>query len=72
MGKDVDSAVSLYVQLERACENQLLIDQSQSTQLISDEVARKTREFIGSELVVWGSFQPLYQLIESLDSSFKD
>ncbi len=72
VGKDVDTAVSLFVQLERACENQLLIDQSQSKQLISEDVARKTRQFIGSDLVIWGSFQPLYQLIESLDSSFKN
>ena len=72
VGKDVDSAVSLFVQLERACENQLLIDQSQSKQLINDDVARKTRQFIGSDLVVWGSFQPLFQLIESIDPSFKN
>ncbi|VAW45704.1 Ribulose-5-phosphate 4-epimerase and related epimerases and aldolases, partial [hydrothermal vent metagenome] len=72
VGKDVDSAVSLFVQLERACENQLLIDQSQSKQLINEDVARKTQQFIGSDLVVWGGFQPLYQLIESIDPSFKN
>ncbi len=72
VGKDVDSAVSLFVQLERACENQLLIDNSQSKQLIHKDVARKTRQFIGSDLVVWGGFQPLYQMIESIDSSFKN
>lgn len=70
VGRDVDSAVSLFVQLERACENQLLIDDSQSKQLIHPDVARKTRQFIGSDLVVWGGFQPLFQLIESIDSSF--
>ncbi len=72
VGKDVDSAVSLFVQLERACENQLLIDNSQSKQLIPAEIARKTQAFTGSDLVVWGGFQPLYQLIESIDPSFKD
>ncbi len=72
VGKDVDSAVSLFVQLERACENQLLVDQTKSKQLIHEDVARKTRQFIGSDLVVWGSFQPLYQMIESIDPSFKN
>ncbi len=72
VGKDVDSAVSLFVQLERACENQLLIDNSPSKQLIPPEIARKTQAFTGSDLVVWGGFQPLYQLIESIDPSFKN
>ncbi|MCX7554053.1 class II aldolase/adducin family protein [Marinicella sp. S1101] len=71
VGKDVDSAVSLFVQLERACENQLLVEQLPNKQLIPEQVAKKTREFIGSNLVVWGSFQPLYQMIEMLDDSFK-
>lgn len=71
VGKDVDSAVSLFVQLERACENQLLVDHLPNKQLIPDQVAKKTRDFIGSDLVVWGSFQPLYQMIETLDDSFK-
>ena len=72
IGKNIDSAVSTFVQLEQVCENQLLIDNSINKQLIPDEIARKTEAFIGSELVKWGNFQPLYQLMESKDSSFKN
>lgn len=72
LGTNIDSAVFTFVQLEQACENQLLIDDSKNKQLIPAEIARKTEAFIGSELVKWGSFQPLYQLIESIDPSFKN
>ena len=72
VGKDVDSAVSLFVQLERACENQLVVEHMPSTTEIPAEIARKTKAFTGSDLVVWGNFQPLYQLIGSIDSSFKE
>ncbi len=72
LGANVDIAVATFVQLERACENQLLIDGTENKQLIPAEIARKTAAFIGSELVKWGNFQPLYQLMESLDPGFKD
>ncbi|TQV77551.1 class II aldolase/adducin family protein [Aliikangiella marina] len=71
VGIDVDSAVSLFVQLEDACENQLLVSGLPNTQIIPAEIARKTRSFIGSRLVVWGNFQPLYQNIEALQPDFK-
>ncbi len=72
LGKNIDSAVSTFVQLEQACETQLLIDSSTNKLLIPAEIARKTEAFIGSELVKWGSFQPMYQLMESIDPSFKN
>ena len=72
VGKDVDSAVSLFVQLEKACETHLMLQGARNTQLIPEEVARKTRNFTGSDLVVWGNFQPLYQLIEAQNPGFAD
>ena len=74
VGNNIDSAVSTFVQLEQVCENQLLIDSSANKQIIPNEIARKTEAFIGSELVKWGNFQPMYQLMESIDktdTSFK-
>ncbi len=72
VGADVDSAVSLFVQLENACQTQLILDGAQSTKQIPEEVARKTKAFTGSELVVWGNFQPLYEMIEANQPDFKD
>lgn len=67
VGKDVDSAVSLFVQLERACETQLMVQAAgHDFQPINPEVARKTRDFTGSELVVWGNYQPQYEMITRL------
>ncbi len=71
VGKDVDSAVSLFTQLENACRTQLTLQGCTATKTIPHEVAEKTRNFTGSDLVVWGNFQPLYQLVESLNDSFK-
>jgi len=72
VGKDVDSAISLFMQLESACATQLRLEGARTTQLIPDDIARKTREFVGSDLVVWGGFQPLYQLIDALQPDFKE
>lgn len=72
VGKDVDSAVSLYVQFENACATQLRLEGAGSTQLIPAEIARKTRQFTGSDLVVWGNFQPMYQVIESTQPDFME
>lgn len=72
VGNDVDSAVSLYVQLENACATQLLLESARTTQLIPADVARKTRQFTGSDLVVWGNFQPMYQVIEHTQPDFMD
>ncbi len=63
----VDMAVSLFIQMERCCETQLLANAAGEPKLIPAPVARKTREFNGSDLVLWGNFQPLYQKLVEQD-----
>lgn len=63
----VDIAFSLLVIMERACETQLLAMAAAAPTLIPAEIARKTRQFNGSDLVLWGTFQPLYQQIVAAD-----
>ncbi|AQZ96324.1 class II aldolase/adducin family protein [Halopseudomonas phragmitis] len=73
VGKDVDSAVSLFIQLEKACETQLLVQAAGAdAQPIPAEIARKTRAFTGSDLVVWGNFQPQYEMIARLQPDLLD
>ena len=39
---------------------------------ISDELARLTKTQMANDLALWGSFQPLYDLILEIDPSFLD
>jgi ribulose-5-phosphate 4-epimerase/fuculose-1-phosphate aldolase len=71
VGKSVDITCSLYVALERACETQLLAEAAGTPTRVPHETALKTRAFNGSELVLWGNFQPLYQQMLAIDPSFQ-
>jgi ribulose-5-phosphate 4-epimerase/fuculose-1-phosphate aldolase len=62
-GHSVDEAVWWYVTMERTCQAQLLADAAGPTVKISDDAARHTRDQIGSHVVGYMSFQPLYQRI---------
>ena len=72
VGPSVDIAASLFLGMERACETQMLAQSAGTPTEIPADVARKTRAFNGSDLVLWGNFQPLYQMMVDLDPSFND
>ncbi|MCG8416861.1 MAG: class II aldolase/adducin family protein [Proteobacteria bacterium] len=72
VGTSVDAAAALFVSLERCCETQLLAEAAGTITAIPHDIATKTRQFNGSELVLWGNFQPLYQMILDRDPSFLD
>jgi ribulose-5-phosphate 4-epimerase/fuculose-1-phosphate aldolase len=62
-GHSVDEAVWWYVTMERTCQAQLAAEAAGTTVLISPEAARHTHDQIGSHVVGYMSFQPLYQRI---------
>jgi ribulose-5-phosphate 4-epimerase/fuculose-1-phosphate aldolase len=62
-GHSVDEAVWWYVTMERTCQAQLAAEAAGTTVSISPEAARHTHDQIGSHLVGFMSFQPLYQRI---------
>lgn len=69
-GKSVDAAVANFAMMEGCCQSQLLAQAAGEMKLISHEIALKTRQANGSDIVTWGNFQPLYQVIHSRDNSF--
>jgi ribulose-5-phosphate 4-epimerase/fuculose-1-phosphate aldolase len=71
-GKTVDATVGNFVMMESCCQSQLLAQAAGELQCIDHEIAIKTRQANGSELVTWGNFQPLYQIALRADSSFLD
>lgn len=70
VGKSVDAAVANFCMMESCCQSQLLARSAGSLKLIDREIALKTKQANGSELVTWGNFQPLYQVALLKDDSF--
>jgi ribulose-5-phosphate 4-epimerase/fuculose-1-phosphate aldolase len=64
VGHSVDEAAWVYITMERSCEVQLLAEATgQKPISIDPEMARHTRNQVGSHFAGWYSFQPLYDKI---------
>ena len=63
VGRSVDEAAWWFVAMERSCQAQLLAMAAGNPISIDPEMARLTRDQVGSSPGGWFSFQPLYQLI---------
>ena len=63
VGHSVDAAAWFYITMERTCEVQLAAEAAGTPVLIDPDMARLTREQVGSEFAGWFSFQPLYDKI---------
>jgi ribulose-5-phosphate 4-epimerase/fuculose-1-phosphate aldolase len=63
VGHTVDEAAWLYITMERTCEVQLLAEAAGDPISIGPEMARLTRDQVGSHAAGWFSFQPLFDKI---------
>jgi len=72
VGKSVDAAVANFIMMDSCCHSQLLAQAAGELQLIGHDIAVKTRKANGNDIVTWGNFQPLYQVLLAQDSSFLD
>ena len=63
VGQSVESAAWWFITMERSCQAQLLAEAAGTPKLIRPEVARLTRDTVGTEQSGWFNFQPLYQTI---------
>lgn len=70
VGKNVDAAASNFVIMDSCCESQLLAQAAGTLRPIPHEIALKTRAMNANDLVTWGNFQPLYQIVRAQDDSF--
>ena len=70
VGKSVDAAVANFVMMDSCCQSQLLAQAAGELKAIGHDIAIKTRQANASDLVTWGNFQPLYQVVLAQDSSF--
>ena len=63
VGHTVDEAAWLYITMERTAEVQLLAEAVGTPVAIEPEMARHTRDQVGSHFACWFSFQPLFDKI---------
>jgi ribulose-5-phosphate 4-epimerase/fuculose-1-phosphate aldolase len=63
VGASVDEAAWWFVAMERSCAAQLAAEAAGKPRPIPDAMARKTRDQIGTSMVGWLSFQPLWERI---------
>jgi plasmid maintenance system antidote protein VapI len=48
----------------------LLADSAGSPIIISDEIALQAKAQAGTDMILWASFQPLYDLIYAMEPNF--
>lgn len=63
VGDSVDAAAWWFLTMERACQVQLLARGAGKPVLIDHRDAVTTRDQLGSDLVAWINYQPLWQRI---------
>ena len=71
-GTNVDTAVWLFISMDKCCQSQLLAEAAGEPTIIPDEIALHAKAQAGSDLVLWASFQPLYDLIYKMQPDFLD
>ena len=69
-GESVDAALWAFLSMDRCCQSQLWAEAAGQMERISDDVAKLTKTQVGTEMAMWASFQPLYDLMLEKDDSF--
>jgi ribulose-5-phosphate 4-epimerase/fuculose-1-phosphate aldolase len=69
----IDAAAFWFIGLERVCQQQLLVEATgRKPTLVPPEMARYSREHVGSEYIGWLHFQVLYEQIASTQPDMFD
>jgi hypothetical protein len=69
----IDAAALWFIGLERVCQQQLLVEATGRTpSLVPPEMARYSREHVGSEYIGWLHFQVLYDQISATQPDMFD
>jgi ribulose-5-phosphate 4-epimerase/fuculose-1-phosphate aldolase len=71
-GSNVDIAAWLFIAMDKCCQSQLIAEAAGKPTIIPDETALRAKTQAGSEMVLWASFQPLYDLIYQISPDFLD
>ena len=69
-GVSVDEALWAFLSMDRCCQSQILAESVGQMERIPDDVAALTKSQVGSDMAMWASYQPLYDLMLEKDPSF--
>ena len=69
-GTSIDGTLWLFLSMERSCQSQLMAESIGQMERIPDEVAKLTKNQVGTDMALWASYQPLYDLMLTKDPSF--
>ena len=69
-GGPVDEALWAFLSMDRCCQSQILAESVGQMERIPDDVAQLTKSQVGSDMAMWASYQPLYDLMLEKDPSF--
>jgi ribulose-5-phosphate 4-epimerase/fuculose-1-phosphate aldolase len=70
VGGTVDETTWWFIMMERSCHIQLMAEAAGKPRAIDAETARKTRLQLGSPIMGWYAFQPLYDMMEKNQPDF--
>ena len=68
--ESVDAALWAFLSMDRCCQSQILAESVGQMERIPDDVAQLTKSQVGSDMAMWASYQPLYDLMLEKDPSF--
>ena len=71
-GQTVDIAAWLFISMDKCCQSQLMAEAAGKPIIIPDKMAEHAKQQAGTDLILWASFQPLYDLIYELSPDFLD
>ena len=66
----MDEALWAFLSMDRCCQSQILAESVGQMERIPDDVAQLTKSQVGSDMAMWASYQPLYDLMLEKDPSF--
>ena len=69
-GNTIDGTLWLFLSMERSCQSQLMAESVGQMERIPDDVAKLTKTQVGTDMALWASYQPLYDLMLQKDDSF--
>ena len=71
-GSMVDTAVWYFLNMEEACQSQLIAESVGEPIVIPDEVARHTRDYVANDLSAFASMQPMLDVLWENEADFLD
>ena len=68
----VDTAAWYFLNMEEACQSQMLAESVGKLIVIPDKIARQTRDYVANDLSAFASMQPILDVLWEKEPDFLD